>query len=158
MATKNVETQVQELLDREAIRDLPLRYCHAVWTKNLEGIVNLFTEDGAIWITGREDQKTQGRENLHKMYGGVMVENGPRPFIHNHVIDLHAPDRATGTCYLEIRQTRDDKSWIAAGYYNDEYAKVGDQWKFKSRKVTMYYSAPLLEGWAERAAKRAKSS
>lgn len=27
MAAKNVETLVQAMLDREAIRDLPVRYC-----------------------------------------------------------------------------------------------------------------------------------
>jgi len=38
---------------------------------------------------------------------------------------------------------------IAAGYYDDQYAKVGDEWKFRSRKVHMYYMVPLSEGWAE---------
>ncbi len=30
MANKNTEALVQEMLDREAIRDLPVRYCHCV--------------------------------------------------------------------------------------------------------------------------------
>jgi hypothetical protein len=37
---------------------------------------------------------------------------------------------------------------IAAGYYDDEYVKVSEEWKFRSRKVTMYYFVPLSEGWA----------
>ena len=36
---KTTEQLVQDLLDREAIRDLPKRYCHCVWTGDLEGIV-----------------------------------------------------------------------------------------------------------------------
>ena len=43
-ATKSVETLVQGMLDREAIRDLPVRYCHCVWKNDVEGIVNLFTQ------------------------------------------------------------------------------------------------------------------
>lgn len=44
MATRSVETLVQEMLDREATRDLPVRYCHYVWKNDVEGIVNLFTD------------------------------------------------------------------------------------------------------------------
>ncbi len=122
MATKSIEAQVREMADREAIRDLPLKYCHYVWKKEVPAIVNLFTADGDL---------------------------DPHPFIHNHVVELQGNDRATGTCYVEIRGTRDGKSMIAAGYYDDEYAKVSDEWKFRSRKVHMYYFVPLSEGWAE---------
>jgi hypothetical protein len=155
MAAKNVETLVQEMLDREAIRDLPVRYCHCVWKNDIEGIVNLFTHDGSISVPNDPSlPDAQGRDNLLKMYKQALGDLTPRPFIHNHVVDLQGPDRATGTCYVEIRATREGKSWIGAGYYDDEYAKVGGKWKFRSRKVTMYYLAPLSEGWAEWAAKR----
>ena len=155
MATKSVETLIQEMLDREAIRDLPVRYCHYVWKNDVEGIVNLFTEDGAISVPNDPSLPgAQGRANLLKTYKQALGDLAPRPFIHNHVVELTGPDRATGTCYVEIRATRDGKSWIGAGYYDDEYAKVGGAWKFRSRKVTMYYMVPLSEGWAERAAKQ----
>ena len=32
---------LQELLDREAIRDLPLRYCDCVWRNDIDGLVSL---------------------------------------------------------------------------------------------------------------------
>jgi ketosteroid isomerase-like protein len=155
MATRSIETLVQEMLDREAIRDLPVRYCHCVWKNDIEGIVNFFTEDGSISVPNDPSLPgAQGRDNLLKMYKQALGDLAPRPFIHNHVVELKGSDRATGTCYVEIRATREGKSWIGAGYYDDEYAKVGGEWKFRSRKVTMYYLVPLSEGWAEWAAKQ----
>ncbi|NOT54115.1 MAG: hypothetical protein HOP18_05875, partial [Deltaproteobacteria bacterium] len=41
------------------------------------------------------------------------------------------------------------KSMMAAGYYDDVYKKVGDDWKFASRKFNILYWVPLSEGWAE---------
>jgi hypothetical protein len=33
--------------------------------------------------------------------------------------------------------------WIGTGFYDDEYAKVGEQWKFASRRFTsIRLSAP----------------
>jgi len=31
---------------------------------------------------------------------------------------------------------------------------VGEEWKFRSRQVTMYYFVPLSEGWAEQQSKQ----
>lgn len=155
MTAKNVEALVQEMLDREAIHDLPVRYCHCVWENDIEGIVNLFTQDGSLSVPNDHSLPgAEGWDNLLKMYKQALGDLAPRPFIHNHAVDLKGPDRATGTCCVEIRVTREGESWIGAGYYDDEYAKVGGEWKFRSRKVTMCYVVPLSEGWAERAAKR----
>lgn len=148
MATKSIETIVRELADREAIRDLPLRYCHYVWKKDVPALVNLFTDDGEFDAGGAQPA-AKGKETLLKAYQQGLSSLDPHPFIHNHVVELHDNNRATGTCYLELRATREGKSMIAAGYYDDEYTKVGEEWKFHSRKVHMYYFVPLSEGWAE---------
>ncbi len=150
MTTKNSETLLRELLDREAIRELPDRYCHCVWTNDVDGIVDLFTEDGSMTTSDPNlPGGTQGRENLRAGYKLALGDLAPRPFVHSHVIDLQGADRATGTCYLELRATREGKSWIGAGWYDDEYARVGESWKFRSRKLTMHYMVPLSQGWAE---------
>ncbi len=133
MATKSIEAQVREMADREAIRDLPLKYCHYVWKKEVPAIVNLFTADGEFDAGGNQPA-AKGKEALLKAYQQGLSSLDPHPFIHNHVVELQGNDR---------------KSMIAAGYYDDEYAKVSDEWKFRSRKVHMYYFVPLSEGWAE---------
>ena len=135
---KTTEQQVQELLDREAIRDLPKRYCHCVWTSNLEGIVSLFSDDGCmIMQTAKGPRTTTGHEKLRKTFARVVDEMGPRPYIHNHVLQLKDATHATGTCYVELRDSKNDMRWLGTGFYNDEYVKVGGEWKFKSRDVTL---------------------
>ena len=47
------------------------------------------------------------------------------------MIELTGPDSATGTCYVEVHMLREGKKWEMRGWYNDEYAKVGGEWKFK---------------------------
>ena len=145
MATTSTETLLQEVIDREAIRTLPVRYCHCVWQKDLDGYVNLFTEDGSMSTNDPTLPRGQGRKELRKMIGEGLDTMKPRPFIHNQVIELRGPDQATGTCYVEVRLLRDGKKWSLMGWYNDEYAKVGGEWKFKSRQITIDSFAPVSE-------------
>jgi len=145
MAAQSTETLLREVIDREAIRSLPLRYCHCVWQKDVEGYVNLFPEDGWVSTTDPTLPKAQGRESLRKMITEALETMKPRPFIHNHVIELLGPDRAKGTCYVEVRMTREGKKWLMTGWYDDEYVKVGGEWKFKSRNTTIDSFGPLSE-------------
>ena len=54
--TKSV---VREMLDREAIRDLPVRYCHYVWTNDVDGMMGLFTEDGLLSTASDADDEVR---------------------------------------------------------------------------------------------------
>jgi uncharacterized protein (TIGR02246 family) len=145
MAAKRNETAIQEVIDREAIRNLPLQYCHCVWQKDLDGYANLFTEDGSFATNDPSLPRAQGREALRTMIGGQLEASKPRPFIHNHVIELLGPDQAKGTCYAEVRLLREGKKWLMSGWYDDEYAKVNGQWKFKARQITVDSFAPVNE-------------
>ena len=142
---KSTETLMQEVIDREAIRNLPLQYCHCVWQKDTEGYGNLFTEDGSFGTNDPTLPRAQGRENLKSMIGSQLDTLKPRPFIHNHVIEILSPDKAKGTCYVEVRMLRDGKKWLMTGWYNDEYAKVNGEWKFKSRQITTDSFGPVSE-------------
>lgn len=148
MATQMTEALLQEMqnvIDREAIRALPARYCHCVWQKDLDGYANLFTDDGSFSTDDPSLPHAQGREGLRKMISNGLDTRKPRPFIHNHVVELLGPDRAKGTCYVEVRMLRDGKKWQLTGFYDDEYAKVGGEWKFKSRKITTDSFGPVNE-------------
>ncbi len=132
-----VEKKLDELLDREAIRDLPLRYCDCVWRGDIDGIVDLFTEDGAFVVKGPDGETgARGREALRTFYTeGLKLL--PRPYIHNHVIALQGDGRATGRCYLDLRSAKNNMDWLGAGHYADEYAQISGEWKFASRYFTV---------------------
>ena len=134
---KTLQEMLIELSDREAIRDLPVRYCDRVWQGDLEGIVNLFAEDGWFTIRGPEREViSRGRGELRKMYEQALGDLTPRPYIHNHVVDLLDGNKATGRCYVELRDASQQMEWIGTGYYDDGYVKVDDTWKFASRRFT----------------------
>ncbi|MGA2409999.1 MAG: nuclear transport factor 2 family protein [Candidatus Binataceae bacterium] len=134
MAIKTLEQTVAELTDLEAIRELPQRYCDCVWRSDVEGIVSLFAEDGTFKVTGAgRDRTATGRANLLKAYGHDLTTIKPRPYIHNHVIELKGGGKASGRCYVEVRDADKNFDLLGTGYYNDEYVKVDDQWKFQVR-------------------------
>lgn len=134
---KTVEETLAELIDREEIRDLPLRYCDCVWRNDVPGIVDLFAIDGSFTVkTPDSESINKGREALLKKYAEDLNKLAPRPYIHNHVIELGFYGRATGRCYLDLRSANRNMEWIGAGHYVDEYVKVGDHWKFASRCFT----------------------
>ena len=145
MATKNTEERLPEVIDREEIRTLPVRYCDRVWQKDPDGYAKLFTEDGWFATNDPKLPRAEGRANLSKMIAEQATAANPRPFIHNHVVELLGPDRAKGTCYVEVRLMREGKKWLLTGWYNDEYAKVGGEWKFKSRQITTDSFGPANE-------------
>jgi hypothetical protein len=134
---KTTDELIVEMADREAIRDIPVRYCDHVWQGNLEGMLDLFAEDGAFIVPGREREVvSRGRDELRKMYQRAIGDLTPRPYIHNHVVNLQGKTKATGRCYVELRSAARQMEWIATGYYDDEYVKVGENWKFASRRFT----------------------
>ncbi|HEY6420810.1 MAG TPA: nuclear transport factor 2 family protein [Candidatus Binataceae bacterium] len=134
---KTTDELVMELADREAIRDLPVRYCDCVWQNDLKTMVELFAEDGTFVVKGRaREATTKGRVALRKMYEQALGDVSPRPYIHNHVVNLQSKTKATGRCYVELRSAARDMEWIGTGYYDDEYVKVGEQWKFATRRFT----------------------
>ena len=140
---KTAEEILSELSDREAIRDLPVRYCDCVWQGNLEAMLDLFAKDGAFISKGRNREAvSRGRDQLRAMYEKALGDVSPRPYIHNHVVDLRGKGRATGRCYVELRSAARNMEWIGTGFYDDEYVKEGEHWKFASRKFTSFAMQP----------------
>jgi hypothetical protein len=154
-AMKTVEETLAELVDRKEIRDLPLRYCDCVWRNDVAGIVDLFAADGSFTVkTPDSESINKGREALLKKYAEDLHKLAPRPYIHNHVIELGYYGRATGRCYLDLRSAKRNMEWIGAGHYVDEYVKVGEHWKFASR----YFTAVRFDSVTATAAAPAKAA
>ena len=137
---KTTDELVRELADREAIRVLPILYCDCLCRKDLESLVNLFTEDATFAVEAHDREVvSRGRAELKKMYESVLSDVQPQPYIHTHVVELHSANSATGRCHVELRIVKADEDrpieWIGSGYYEDRYAKVGEEWKFVTRRL-----------------------
>lgn len=149
---KTLEQQVQELADREEIKELTARYAHGVARGEGAKVAALFTDDGAFINHLTPDAPptvVRGRAELDKFYGAIK-RNFALPCIHNHLIAL-AGDEATGTCSIEVRITRGKQSMIGSGYYEDRFRREHGQWKFVERDCTFFHFVPIQQGWAEAA-------
>jgi hypothetical protein len=153
---KTVEETLAELIDREEIRDLPVRYCDCVWRNDVAGLVDLFAADGSFTVKTPDSETVhKGHEALIKTYTEGLRDLKPRPYIHNDVVELDYYGNATGRCYLDLRSENRNMEWIGSGHYLDEYVKVGDHWKFASRSFTAIRFDPAT---AAKAAAPAKAS
>jgi ketosteroid isomerase-like protein len=129
-----IEAQMRELIDREAIRDLARRYAHLVWRCDVSSIVALFTEDGRM---DTPDLPTlTGHKEINDSYEKIFAGMELWPFVHNHVVELDG-DSATGTVYLDLRSRQDGRDIMAAGYYADTYRRVDGRWLFAHRDLTL---------------------
>ena len=142
-----LEEMVQELWDREKIKELTYEYGLAIESQDAERMVSLFTKDGTVDFSSLGRGVIKGHDALKEFYQGTWPLR-VKPFFTNHVIRVQG-NRATGTCSLENRATRGEDSLIGAGRLHDEYEKVDGEWKFKSRRVEMFYFVSLAEGWAK---------
>jgi len=149
---KTLEQQVQELADREELKELTAHYAHGVARGEGAKVAELFTDDG-VFINDLPDTAptvVRGREALNKFYGAIK-RNTALPCIHNHLITL-AGDEATGTCSIEARITRNNQSMIGSGYYEDRFRRENGRWKFVERHCTFFHFVPLQQGWVEASA------
>jgi ketosteroid isomerase-like protein len=132
---KTTDQLVHELAARAAIRELADRYCDCIWRKDLDGLVGLFTDDGTFVVEGVEREAiSHGRARLKQVYEKSIAELDPRLFIHSQIVDLLDGNSATGRCYAEVFSAKIEMRRIGVGYYQDEYAKKGDKWKFACRR------------------------
>jgi hypothetical protein len=143
---KTLEQKIQELADREEIRELISRYAHCV--AHGVSVADMFTDDGAfiLRIPGRPAQETRGRDQLVKHLAPTGSVH-PLPMIHNYLLAISG-DGATGMCSNELRITENGQSIIASGYYQDKLRRENGRWKFVVRDAIFIHWVPIQRGWA----------
>ena len=144
-----LEAEVRRLRDRAEIADLRFAYHAAVNEKRPEAIAPLFARDGRLDFgpLGR----AEGRAAIDAFFAAMLADPASfvKQFIHNHVIELDGPDRATGQSYLEARPVYQGESYMVAARYEDEYEREDGRWRFRRMALIPIFIVPLREGWAE---------
>src|SRR5712671_6492327 len=143
------DADARGLLDREEIRDLALRYCDAIVRRDVDGVMDVFAEDGEFVVPEQAfhvDEKTTGSEKaerryqglaaLRKMYADSMISPAPLPMAGNNIVRLSGENTAVGRCMAQIRFAHNSKL-LSVGYYDDEYVRTPCGWKFKRRRVDL---------------------
>lgn len=137
----DIESRLQVLEDREAIRDLLLEYGRTLDARDFKGFSELFAREVGEWNGGMGDAK--GPEAIRKLMeetignntGGI---NSPNFHIFsNETIDVKG-DRATAVSKWAFVVQGDDgrPQWVYLGHYNDTLIREDGRWKFLLRKVS----------------------
>ena len=143
---------LDDLLAREAIRDTIAKYNVSGDRLKVDDYAACFTEDGVIEANDRTTApafRYAGRETIRAWQARWLERTSTEEkvhgasFVRHHLstskIDLTGPDSARGRTY-----------WVAwtdigpdhAGYYLDEFRKVGGEWLIAHRKVREDWRAP----------------
>ena len=132
-------TLVRELVDREAIRELAVRYAAAVDGRDIDGLCDLFVDDAEV------DRWGTGSDALRRMFDDVLRSfTTSIHWVGNHLIDLDG-DRATGQVYCRVEEERDGAWVVLALVYRDGYERRGRRWRFVSRDVDYWYATEHLD-------------
>jgi hypothetical protein len=129
--------QVSDLLAREAVRDLVVRYNSYGDGGLFDHMIGLFAPDAIIEIDGVAHR---GLDEIRRVFSSVAgrtsgPEGRPAYLRHctaTHQIDLVDEIRATGRCYFFVLTVAGLDHW---GRYLDDYRVVDGEWRFARRRV-----------------------
>lgn len=140
----DIETRLKALEDRAEIADLRARYCHVLDHRDWDALTEMFTEDGEFNGLAH----ARGRDEILEFFSGFVdgMAEGFWHFCTNATIELDG-DRATGRTSMQYLSVKQGVSYVSAGHYDDRLERVEGAWKFRERKITFYYFAPLSEGF-----------
>ena len=135
-------TDLERLLATEAIRQLAQRYAVYLDARDLDRLVDLYSEE--VRASGGRRGRAALREDFDRSLRQVGIT-----FLHvgNHVIDFVDDDHATGIVYCrgEIQDggPDSDRFIIHAIQYHDDYARGPEGWHFTRRRHLLVYGAEL---------------
>lgn len=136
---------LQELLAREAIKDVKARYCRFLDTKDWIGFAALFTEDAILDV--QEDTGSppfHGREALVEQVRAAVAHARSAHHVHAPEITLDGPDAADVIWAMQDRVIWEDghspippvTAIIGFGHYRERYVREGDGWRIAALKLT----------------------
>lgn len=135
--------------DREAIRDLRVRFSDAANRRQFDEFADLFSESGSWSIPdmqARFDGRAAIRAGIEHMLGlwEFFIQ-----YAHDGPIDVTG-DRATGRSYVqEMGRFVAGSSQFNCSVYDDQYVRENGAWRFASRTYHfLYVDETVLAGRA----------
>jgi hypothetical protein len=121
---------------KDAIREVMARYCHALDACRFGDVAGLFLADGE-WTT--DYGSALGRAAIEELLKNTVPLKGEGPqrkhYITNTVIDLDGDGARSVSDYLIIRESENGLIPVMGGTYKDTFRKEGDHWFFSRKEL-----------------------
>jgi 3-phenylpropionate/cinnamic acid dioxygenase small subunit len=128
---------MEDLADKDAIRELLARYCYHLDNDRFEEMAALFAPDG-IWETAFGT--ATGHLGIVAQARGIAV--GPRPRrVHlttNIVITLNGDTATVGSNWTLVQNSPNGPVIGSGGAYDDHLVKRGGHWFFQRRTIDRF--------------------
>lgn len=122
--------------EKDAIREVMARYCHALDACRFADVAGLFAADGE-WTT--DYGAARGRAAIEELLRSTVPVKGEGPqrkhYITNIVIDLDGTSARSVSDYLIIRESRNGLIPVMGGTYRDTFRKDGGRWLFSRKEL-----------------------
>jgi ketosteroid isomerase-like protein len=141
------EALLQEILDRELIKELKARYMRFVDAKDWDGFRAVFTDDATFQVMDYDP--IHGADNF---VAYVREHVGEKTAHHGHMpeLDFDSPTEASGTWaladYVEWKsdpETGERRGFKGCGRYHETYRKVDGEWKIATWRLSYLRMDPL---------------
>lgn len=117
--------------DKVLILEANARYNHAFDMQDLVEWLETWT-DYATLVT--PEAKIEGKEAMRAWFA-AQTHEGLRHFAFNIVSDGDT-ETAVATCDFLVLDIREGPKIVSTGTYHDHLTRIGDTWKFATRKLT----------------------
>jgi ketosteroid isomerase-like protein len=137
----NLERRIARLEARTEIRELVARYCFTIDERDIEGIAECFTRDGAFRSLDGV-MNAVGRDAVVEQFHGRFAVLGPsNHFTHDHIITFDDEDssHATGIVNSHAEVVRNNEPMWASLRYHDDYRFEENRWRFQARVLSFFY-------------------
>jgi len=124
------------LRDKDAIREVMARYCHALDSGRFDAVATLFAPDGE-WTT--DYGAATGPAEIERFLTGLVPRKGEGPqrkhYITNTVIELDGNSASAVSDYLIIREADDGLIPVMGGTYRDRFVRHDGAWLFQRKEL-----------------------
>ena len=154
--TDELRNALRRLEAREAIRDLHSQYCfvqdrgHASHAEDDVQAFLALCHPEIVWDNSSDGSRAY---RGHAAVGNYLRQLWRRfdscmHFVHNLLVTFESDERARGRSSFEAVGDIGGEAFVAAGYYEDEYVRTGDEWKFRLHREVPFFFVKVKDGWA----------
>jgi uncharacterized protein (TIGR02246 family) len=122
--------------EKDAIREVMARYCHALDACEFATVAGLFAEDGE-W--GTDYGAARGHGEIEALLNSVVPKPGEGPqrkhYITNTIITLAGDTARAVSDYLVIRESENGLIPVMGGTYKDSFVKRNGTWQFSRKEL-----------------------